>query len=209
MVNIHDEKIIYPFFHFSLNEWHVKKLVICKHLPKTGFTDYHDLERSNYSSIPEYASVVQNCVSEEMNYVSKLINYPAALLGMWYERSEKNERHAVHNHGACGFSAVLYVDFDPEVHESTKFYFPFPDPMSGSIHSFNPIAKEGDLVVFPSSMLHEATPNQSDKPRTIISFNIMGKQLIYNNKDKIWGDDKESYEKQRQRDRMHFDGPEY
>ena len=92
MVNIHDEKIIYPFFHFSLNEWHVKKLVICKHLPKTGFTDYHDLERSNYSSIPEYASVVQNCVSEEMG-----LNVFIDRCGFWVAIGECSDRNALNS----------------------------------------------------------------------------------------------------------------
>ena len=55
-----------------------------------------------------------------MQTVAKIIGYPAVLLGMWFERSAKNQRHSTHNHGACGYSAVLYVDFDPEVHEGMR-----------------------------------------------------------------------------------------
>jgi len=207
---LHTERqIVYPFFHFSLSEWSGKKQLILRNLPKTGFTDYHALERSE-DNIPEYAKVVQECTGDEMQTVAKIIGYPAVLLGMWFERSAKHQRHATHNHGACGYSAVLYVDFDPEVHDATRFYMPYPDPMSGSITNFSPPVKEGDLVVFPSHMLHEATPNQSDKDRLIISFNIMGKQLIYSNHNKIWnGENKEGYEKMREKDRNFFDGPEY
>jgi hypothetical protein len=209
MINISEKRITYPFFHFTLNEWHWKKMVILKNLPKEGFTDYHDLEKSDTNSIPEYANVVQQCVEEEMEHVSNSIGYPSVLLGMWYERSFRNERHGVHNHGACGYSAVLYVKFNPEVHESTRFYLPFPDPMSGSIHNFHPPVKEGDLIIFPSHMLHEAVPNKSDEERLIVSFNIMGRQMIYSNKDRIWGNDIEGWQRQRELDRKYFDGPEY
>jgi len=59
-------------------------------------------------------------------------------------------------------------------------------------------------------MLHEASPNQSDKDRLIVSFNIMGKQLIYSHHDKIWnGENKDGFEKRRETDRHFFDGPEY
>tara|TARA_R100000908_G_C3697911_1_gene109571 strand:+ start:126 stop:752 length:627 start_codon:yes stop_codon:yes gene_type:complete len=207
---LHTERqIVYPFFHFSLSQWLGKKQLILKNLPKTGFTDYHELERSE-DNIPEYAQVVHECINDEMQKVARIIGYPAVLLGMWFERSAKNQRHSAHNHGACGYSAVLYVDFDPEVHDSTRFYMPFPDPMTGSITNFNPPVKEGDLIVFPSYMLHEATPNQSDKDRLVVSFNLMGKQLIYNNHSKIWdGESKKGYENIRENDRNLFDGPEY
>jgi hypothetical protein len=204
-----ENQIVYPFFHFSLSDWTGKKQLILRNLPESGFTDYHALERSD-NSIPAYAQVIQDCTVEEMNKVSSIIGYPAVLLGMWFERSAKNQRHPVHNHGACGYSAVLYVDFDPEVHDATKFYMPFPEPMSGSITNFSPRVKEGDLVVFPSYMLHEASPNQSDKDRLIVSFNIMGKQLIYSNHDKIWDTENEKgYEAMRKKDRNFFDGPQY
>ena len=38
---------------------------------------------------------------------------------------------------------------------------------------FNPDVKEGDIVFFPSQLLHYANPNTSDKERVILSFNMM------------------------------------
>ena len=39
---------------------------------------------------------------------------------------------------------------------------------------YQPIVKEGDLLIFPSSLLHEGPMNKSDHERVIVSFNIMG-----------------------------------
>ena len=66
-----------------------------------------------------------------------------------------------------------YVDYDPSVHKSTKFYNPFPNAILGGYLEDSHIdVKEGDLLVFPSNVLHESVSNDSDIPRTIISFNF-------------------------------------
>ena len=38
-----------------------------------------------------------------------------------------------------------------------------------------PPIKEGDMVLFPSVITHEALPNMSDIRRTIVSYNLRGK----------------------------------
>ena len=60
------------------------------------------------------------------------------------------------------------------IHEATKFYSPFNDPATGDLMEYQPFVKEGDLVIFPSYLLHEGPVNKSDKERVIVSFNIMG-----------------------------------
>ena len=37
--------------------------------------------------------------------------------------------------------------------------------------------EEGDIVMFPSFMIHRAPPVQNDKTKTIISFNIEFKDI--------------------------------
>jgi ectoine hydroxylase-related dioxygenase (phytanoyl-CoA dioxygenase family) len=39
---------------------------------------------------------------------------------------------------------------------------------------YTPDVKEGDIVFFPSQLLHYANPNTHDKERVILSFNMMG-----------------------------------
>ena len=94
---------------------------------------------------------------------------------MWYQMTSGGESHQVHTHGATGLSCVWYLEFDPEVHKATTFYAPFHDPLSGDMIQHTPEVQEGDLVVFPSFLMHEQEGNDSDKRRTIISFNIEGR----------------------------------
>ena len=44
--------------------------------------------------------------------------------------------------------------------------------MLGQYETYVPKVKEGDLILFPSMIQHEASSNMSDKRRTIISFNL-------------------------------------
>ena len=92
--------------------------------------------------------------------------------GFWVEKSTKSKSHPIHNHGALGYSAVLYVDFDPEHHSPTRFVSPFNDWETGAPVYYLPKVREGVMIYFPSYILHEAPPNLSDKTRTIISFNF-------------------------------------
>ena len=41
---------------------------------------------------------------------------------------------------------------------------------NNEVKSFN--VKEGDVVIFPSFLLHKASPNTSSKKRLIVSFNL-------------------------------------
>ena len=84
----------------------------------------------------------------------------------------KGQYHGAHNHGMMKISCVLYVDFDVKEHRPTTFYSPFPNPYMGVIETVSPPVEEGNIIAFPSLLLHESPVSPSDKQRTIISFNI-------------------------------------
>ena len=46
----------------------------------------------------------------------------------WCVRYQKGDYQIIHNHRAWGFSGILYVDYDPEVHTPTTFMAPWQDP---------------------------------------------------------------------------------
>ena len=64
------------------------------------------------------------------------------------------------------------MDFDNTKHTSTKFYAPFNNFLTGFNMDHQPNVIEGDLVLFPSSIMHENVCNESSKKRTVISFNV-------------------------------------
>ena len=104
--------------------------------------------------------------------VISIENKKVGLNDMWCQTSYRGQKHNLHNHGYVGWSGVLYVKFDPQVHSATSFLSPFPNPYDGGLSYNVPNVEEGDLIVFPSTIAHESLENKSDKPRTIISFNF-------------------------------------
>jgi hypothetical protein len=170
-----------PYSHYSIDNWEEKKSKILDQLDDK-FTDYGDYE------LPPYESIVRQNISNELIDFSSYLDFPLSIMCMWYERSKRSHRHPVHNHGGAGFSAVMYVEFNPEVHESTVLYSPYGNPFTGALMSYRPDVKEGDIIFFPSSFLHEARPNESDEVRTIISFNMFDTQLLFAKKHELFGD---------------------
>tara|TARA_R100000152_G_C6687340_1_gene119777 strand:- start:154 stop:711 length:558 start_codon:yes stop_codon:yes gene_type:complete len=135
-------------------------------------TDY--FYNDDNASLPSYCSLVEEALSPYLQQTEKSMGFKLQIRAMWYQQSIKGQAHGVHNHGATGFSAVWYVEFDPNEHTATTFYAPFNDIFSGDPVHCIPKIKEGDLVIFPSFMLHEQLKNSSNKRRTIVSFNIKG-----------------------------------
>ena len=161
-----------PLVHYSIRDWKNRKQPLVDKLPNGEYTDFMSYKRD--LEVPPYLDELSECVSEEVADFQQSYPCPVVISNAWCERARKYDYHPVHQHGAVGFSAVLYVEFDSSVHEATKFYSPFNDPATGDLMEYQPFVKEGDLVIFPSYLLHEGPVNKSDKERVIVSFNIMG-----------------------------------
>lgn len=125
--------------------------------------------------IPAYYKIVTSALDEYLQEIEGNVGFRLKICSMWYQMTSGGQSHQVHTHGATGLSCVWYLEFDPEVHKATTFYAPFHDPLSGDMIQHTPEVQEGDLVVFPSFLMHEQEGNDSDKRRTIISFNIEGR----------------------------------
>ena len=54
----------------------------------------------------------------------------------------------------------------------TRFICPFNDSVDGSNIDYVPKVKEGDIIFFPSFLMHQSTPTIDDTERIIFSFNL-------------------------------------
>ena len=61
--------------------------------------------------------------------------------------------HAVHVHGATGFSSVCFIEYDKEDHKSTVFVSPFGNCVTGTLERYSPEVEEGDIIFFPLKSL--------------------------------------------------------
>ena len=174
-----------PLYRFVLSGWPAKKDRILKALPE--ITDQHrspagdtftDFFLNNEgTSLPAYKDVVLDAISDCLEEFRE--DYPAEIdiSSMWFERSFKSNYHGAHNHGSLGFSSILFLEFDQVEHNATRFIAPFMGFYAGGLIEHRPKGvSEGTLLMFPAIILHEVEPNQSDKQRTIVSFNVRGAQ---------------------------------
>ena len=126
-----------------------------------------------------------------MKYVSSVFDKPVtfSLEDMWFNYYINGEYQEEHYHinsspflPPVHFSCIHYLKYDEEEHVSTTFH----DPISTlRAHSFEmesnyckenwvPKVKEGDLLIFPSYLVHHVKKSKPtpDNPRITIAFNL-------------------------------------
>lgn len=188
MLNI-DMDILYqgsmfqiPFLHVKVKNWERKKEYLMNSVsenkvftmndPLHASTDFHRQNEEEIHNIQP--SEVETLFGEELNSLYSFIGTnKGEITNSWFELSQTNQFHNVHNHGPTGYSCVCYVKYSPEHHKPTNFICPFNDVMTGDMIHFSPQnIGEGSMIFFPSLIPHSTDPNISEVPRIIFSFNI-------------------------------------
>ena len=97
---------------------------------------------------------------------------------IWYNVYTKNMYQELHTHRISLFSGIFYLKFNKNIHSPTIFYNNFfnidfcQETYSDiNIFCFKPEINEGDLIIFPSNILHEVKPQTTDELRITIAFN--------------------------------------
>ena len=133
---------------------------------------YTDFFKNMQSETHPYMSTFDDILTPEINAFVQRVGRGVSVTELWAQRYCKSQSMPTHNHGSHGFSAVLYVEYDPEVHTPTVFYSPFGNFYDGQVTVYEPDVSEGDMVIFPSMLLHSSMPCEAKKNRTIFSFNM-------------------------------------
>lgn len=127
----------------------------------------------------EVVKFVETCAKEywdEMEYHKELEPF---VFQMWANKTPRGGYIDSHLHGNMPFTAVLYVDASSEqgnlLIENPLEMILMTQPISPDIKY--PMAEEisvksGDLIMFPGYIRHSVKPNNTDKPRLILGFNI-------------------------------------
>ena len=135
-------------------------------------TNFHYLDE-NKEEKNKFCAEVSLILEEEFFIFKREINNFDVYLDIaWCQLYKKNQEHAIHNHGALGYSFVCYIEFNPEFHKPTTFISPFNNFGNGTTLYHTPNAREGNIIFFPSVILHESTKNFSDEERIILSGNF-------------------------------------
>ena len=162
---------------YSIPNWEDKKLKLLDLINNANLmkdeceTDYfNDSGRGMY--FDQWYAILADDIQSCLQKISLPFDSPENWQ-LWSQKYYSGDYHSIHTHGLGNLSAVLYVEFDPDEHVSTRFYSPFPDPFFGSLESIVLTdVQEGDIIFFPAMLMHECPPQKSEKVRTIMSFNV-------------------------------------
>jgi len=84
---------------------------------------------------------------------------------LWFQQYQINDQHEWHTHGH-NFTGVYYLDF-PKGAPKTQLVNPYTLKKISNM----PV-KEGDILIFPSYVIHRAPKIKENINKTIISFNL-------------------------------------
>ena len=166
-----------PIYVAKIEDWEEKKKLLLD-LPDFSdensyedgrFSDYHTILRSNpHPYMDKFSSIIQ----DDLVNMIKTFGVSFYIDTLWCQRYSLNNHMGPHTHGSGGLSAVLYAEFDKKEHQPTVFMSPFKNYRNGKDMTWKPEVEEGDVVIFPSLLLHYAPPSNSNKYRTIFSWNM-------------------------------------
>ena len=103
------------------------------------------------------------CLSYNLINLTKNMGYSGlSLTEIWFQQYNQNSHHSWHVHGGH-YTGAFYVEL-PEGTPKTQLKF------GEEIIEID--AKEGEIVIFPSFVVHSSPPNNSPHRKSIISFNL-------------------------------------
>ena len=142
----------------------------------------HDVNQFLYQSNElqkQYHSLIKSFCGDK---------YTLGVSDLWYNYFHNSEYHEMHDHVSnsldrkCHFACVHYLCYDKKVHKPLFFHDPIHLLRSHSLEfdshdyqaDFYPDINEGDLIMFPSYLMHgvEANKPTPNNPRITISFNL-------------------------------------
>jgi len=129
--------------------------------------EIHRLDWSkNLDYSREWIQLIKPKLEEHFNECARDLNYQnCEVRGMWYQQYTQNNTHGWHTHGE-NYTGVYYLEF-PKGSPKTELIDQYNINKKITIN-----AKEGDVVIFPSFIIHRAPKVINDIRKTIISFNL-------------------------------------
>lgn len=165
-----------PVFSHTIENWSEYKdeLIAMLHTEdgdghQTDYFKYHQ-----FGELPPYAEKLFEVLKPALDEFNDIYPHEFTIHNVWGQRYTRGGYHPLHNHGALGYSAIVYASLESD-HQPTSFFAPYIDFIEGDVIEYVPEVKEGDIVFFPSALMHQCKAVQSDSERVVFSFNIKTK----------------------------------
>lgn len=136
----------------------------------TYANDYTDISRTDWDvprdSKREYLNVVLPPIEKLLQNRFDELGYDEVnIRNIWFQQYNKGSEHGWHVHYGCQWTNVYYLDM-PDGSPKTQLLNPMNQEDIIELD-----VTEGDVLTFPSFILHRAPRVESDVIKTIISWN--------------------------------------
>lgn len=144
---------------------------ILHNIQKTGEYSMRDSEQSISNTdwhlrpnFPRpYWDIFKDFADSHNNKIMELAGFKSwTTCNYWFQQYKKGDYHKWHIHGDSLFSNVYYVDL-PNDEIKTEFI------LHGELLNIN--VKEGQILTFPSFMIHRSPENIYSDIKTVVAFN--------------------------------------
>ena len=127
----------------------------------------HRLDWNNSTNFSrKWVEFLQPYLHKHLKNFANVLGYQDInFINLWFQQYNQNGKHGWHTH-AENYTGVYYVQFSNKC-AKTELIDPFSQNKKIEIE-----AKEGDIVIFPSYVIHRATEQKENVEKIIISFNI-------------------------------------
>ena len=120
---------------------------------------------------PRTDAYIQRCLEGEGG-----LDFPHRIIGRWFNINNKGDSNRPHDHGVMGLSGVLFITDAPGLVLHSSLSSSLLSPLVNVIPSMNNNhiinGKSGEIVVFPSTVLHWVEPSNMNSTRITCAFNI-------------------------------------
>ena len=161
-----------PLTRYKCSWWKQKRETLLRLLDEQELCQGDEQVLSDYRSSEKYIDTISDILSDELSWFAHDYKCNPIIVRAWYERALPYMYHPTHNHGHGGYSAVLYIEYNPKYHRPTNFIAPFDHFITGEQLVYEPDVEEGHLILFPSFLHHYTHPHTSEQRRTVLSFNL-------------------------------------
>jgi uncharacterized protein (TIGR02466 family) len=142
----------------------------------------------------EFKTLKEELDLKVQDYFNKIIcpanNITPYITQSWLNYTETNQYHHKHAHPNSLISGVFYINCDEE-NDKIKFFNDNYKTIKPEIKEWNIwnsetwwfSVKTGDIILFPSSLVHMVETKQGDNTRISLAFNVFIKGTVGNNKN--------------------------
>ena len=111
----------FPSYQYEVSDWEFKKKGLLSRINRGQFlrSELQNFETDRATNNKSYLNYLSELLAVELNEFCNEAKVTCSMTDAWAVRYQKGDHQTIHNHRGWGFSGILYVEFDPNVHTPT------------------------------------------------------------------------------------------